>query len=163
MTALKHDGGKPPLELLDYPALAETAQVLGFGRAKYSEDGWRDEGNYGLASKRPLAAALRHIYQYLNGEQNDDESGLNHLGHAMCEVMFALAADLRGKSDVDFDAVLDEGGTEGGEHECEYCDGPSKNYTTSRYYSFGPNTSRWLCRSCVTKGTNGPWAKVFSE
>lgn len=91
---------KPPMHLLDKEAMFETARVLGFGAQKYAEENWRGGGAYNLGTKRPLAAALRHIHQYLEGEVVDEDSGLNHLGHAMCEVMFALAADMRGKSDV---------------------------------------------------------------
>lgn len=100
---------KPPMHLLDKEALFETARVLGFGAfAKkqpdgtlgYGGDNWRGGGEYTLGSKRTLAAAVRHIYQYLDGEVIDDDSGLHHLGHALCEVMFALAADLRGKGDI---------------------------------------------------------------
>jgi hypothetical protein len=92
---------KPPMHLLDARAIFETARVLEFGRSKYGENNWRGNGSYDLGAKRPLAAALRHIFQYLDGERLDPESGQNHLGHAMCSVMFALAADLRGLSDVE--------------------------------------------------------------
>ena len=84
----KHDNGKPPMDFLDKTALEETARVLAFGAKKYAAHNWRK----GLPLSRTLAAALRHIYQFLDGETNDAETGLNHLGHAMCEVMFALNA-----------------------------------------------------------------------
>lgn len=96
MSAKKFDTGKPPMNLLDRVALEETAKVLAFGAEKYGEDNWRDDGQYSLGTKRPLAAALRHIYAYLDGEELDPESGLSHLGHAMCSVMFALRAEVEG-------------------------------------------------------------------
>ena len=30
----------------------------------------------------------RHLHAWIEGEDNDDESGLSHLGHAMCNLMF---------------------------------------------------------------------------
>lgn len=96
MPADKFDDEKPPMHLLDRAALEETARVLGFGANKYGENNWRDGGKYSLGTKRPLAAALRHIFAYLDGEKIDPESGLSHLGHAMCSVMFALKAELHG-------------------------------------------------------------------
>jgi hypothetical protein len=39
-----------------------------------------------------LGAALRHIYKHLEGEELDDESGIEHIYHAMTSLM--LAAEL---------------------------------------------------------------------
>jgi hypothetical protein len=82
----KHDEGKPPLDLLDRIALVETARVMAHGAKKYSTFNWRK----GLTQRQTCAAALRHIYQHLDGEDLDTESGLLHLAHAACEVMFAI-------------------------------------------------------------------------
>ncbi len=98
--AKKFDLNKPPMHLLDRVALEATAQVLAFGAQKYAEDNWRGGGTYDLGCKRPLAAALRHIFAYLDGECSDPESDMSHLAHAMCSIMFALSADQRGFSDV---------------------------------------------------------------
>lgn len=88
LTGQKHDAGKPPMDLLDRTALEETARVLAFGAKKYAAHQWRQ----GLSVTRTCAAAIRHLYQFLDGETLDAETGLNHLAHAMCEVMFALNA-----------------------------------------------------------------------
>jgi hypothetical protein len=82
----KYDDGKPGMHLLDNIALREIAKVLDFGAKKYAPNNWRK----GIAMSRLLAAALRHLFAYASGEKTDPESGLSHLAHAGCCVMFAL-------------------------------------------------------------------------
>lgn len=84
--ALKFDGDKLPLHLLSTEALNQTAAVLKFGAQKYAEHNWRK----GFAWSRPLSAAMRHITAFNAGEDTDPESGLSHLAHAMCCIMFLL-------------------------------------------------------------------------
>jgi hypothetical protein len=85
-TALKFDGDKLPLNLLSTEAMNQTAAVLAFGAQKYSQNNWRK----GFAWSRPLAAAMRHITAFNDGEDCDPESGLSHLAHAACCLMFLL-------------------------------------------------------------------------
>ena len=85
-TALKFDEGKLPLHLLSTEAMNQTAAVLAFGADKYAEHNWRK----GFTWSRPLAAALRHITAFNAGEDKDPESGLSHLAHAACCIMFLL-------------------------------------------------------------------------
>lgn len=85
-SALKFDQDKLPLHLLSTEALNQTAAVLKFGAQKYAEHNWRK----GFAWSRPLSAALRHITAFNNGEDKDPESGLSHLAHAMCCIMFLI-------------------------------------------------------------------------
>ena len=85
-SAMKFDGDKLPVNLLSTEALLQTAAVLKFGADKYHAHNWRD----GFAWSRPLAAAMRHIMAYNDGEDKDPESGLSHLAHAACCIMFLL-------------------------------------------------------------------------
>lgn len=85
-TAIKFDQDKLPLHLLSTEAMNQTAAVLQFGAQKYAEHNWRK----GFAWSRPLAAAMRHITAFNNGEDKDPESGLSHLAHAACCIMFLL-------------------------------------------------------------------------
>jgi hypothetical protein len=85
-TALKFDQGKLPLHLLSTEAMNQTAAVLAFGAQKYAEHNWRK----GFAWSRPLSAAMRHITAFNDGEDKDPESGLSHLAHAACCIMFLL-------------------------------------------------------------------------
>jgi hypothetical protein len=85
-TALKFDTNKLPLNLLSTEAMNQTAAVLAFGAQKYAAHNWRA----GFAWSRPLAAAMRHITAFNDGEDCDPESGLSHLAHAACCIMFLL-------------------------------------------------------------------------
>ena len=85
-SAMKFDGDKLPVNLLSTEALNQTAAVLKFGADKYHAHNWRD----GFAWSRPLAAAMRHIMAFNDGEDKDPESGLSHLAHAACCIMFLL-------------------------------------------------------------------------
>lgn len=84
--AIKFDQGKLPLHLLSTEAMNQTAAVLQFGAQKYAEHNWRK----GFTWSRPLAAAMRHITAFNNGEDKDPESGFSHLAHAACCIMFLL-------------------------------------------------------------------------
>jgi hypothetical protein len=84
--AMKFDDQKLPVNLLSSEALLQTAAVLKFGADKYHAHNWRD----GFAWSRPLAAAMRHIMAFNDGEDKDPESGLSHLAHAACCIMFLL-------------------------------------------------------------------------
>jgi len=83
---LKYDVGKSRLDLLPCSALMAMGEVMAFGAKKYDAHNWRK----GLAWSRCAAAALRHIFQWLGGETNDRESGLNHLAHAGVNICFLL-------------------------------------------------------------------------
>lgn len=84
--AVKHDQDKLPMNLLSREALEQTAAVLKFGAQKYAEHNWRK----GFLWSRPLAAAMRHLHAFNDGEDVDSESNLSHLAHAMCCIMFLL-------------------------------------------------------------------------
>lgn len=84
--AVKFDQDKLPLHLLSTEALNQTAAVLKFGADKYAAHNWRK----GFAWSRPLAAAMRHLTAFNDGEDKDPESGLSHLAHAACCIMFLL-------------------------------------------------------------------------
>lgn len=82
---MKHDEGKAQLDLLSPSWIAGVGQVLSFGAKKYAAHNWRK----GISRGRLIAACLRHIFSYLSGEDVDPETGLLHLYHASCCLMFA--------------------------------------------------------------------------
>lgn len=86
MSAVKHDQDKPDLSHVSWELVDLVARVRMFGEKKYSRGGWKK----GFKVTRSCAAALRHIFQFLSGETNDPESGLSHLGHAICSLEHAL-------------------------------------------------------------------------
>lgn len=84
-SGIKHDQEKNQLELLSPLWIMGVGQVLTFGARKYHAHNWRK----GIAITRLLGACLRHIFAFLGGEDKDLESGLSHLHHASCCLMFA--------------------------------------------------------------------------
>lgn len=89
---LKNDGGKLPLDLVPVDAINALASVLAFGARKYAPWNWAK----GFSWSRLYAAALRHLTAFWAGEENDPESGLSHLAHALCCVAFMYVHQLRG-------------------------------------------------------------------
>lgn len=80
---VKFDGGKPRTDLLPPDALLGTAAVFEYGARKYAAHNWRK----GIAISRLTGALLRHLFAFMAGEDNDPESGLPHLDHALCSLM----------------------------------------------------------------------------
>lgn len=86
----KHDAGKPRWDLLPYESLSDVVDVLTFGAKKYAPENWRlVEGWRG----RYFRAAVGHLVKWWRGEKLDPESGLPHLAHACCCVLFLIALD----------------------------------------------------------------------
>lgn len=87
----------PPLR-----ALESTVAVLEFGALKYpaTQEGAIDKltgrptpaaaGNWakGMPWSVCLSCALSHLFAAAQGEKLDNESGLSHLAHAMCNLLF---------------------------------------------------------------------------
>jgi hypothetical protein len=91
---MKDTKGKPVLGLLPFEALVEVSKVREFGIDKYGEDNnWRN-----VAPVDFVEAALRHSHKWLDAHRGysdrraeDSESGINHLAHAACSLILALA------------------------------------------------------------------------
>ena len=86
----KFDGGKLQYGLLPPEALKATVEILTFGAQKYEPGNWKKVPD---AKRRYFDAMMRHLWAWHSGEQNDDESGKNHLAHAMCCLMFLYEHD----------------------------------------------------------------------
>lgn len=87
----KFDSGKPRFGLLPTDALREVAKVLTFGAQKYAPRNWEK----GIAYERVYSALQRHLSAWWEREETDPETGINHLAHAGCCVLFLLAYALR--------------------------------------------------------------------
>lgn len=83
---VKYDGGKLPIGLISGTALNILAAVLQFGAKKYAPRNWE----LGMDWSRVWDAAQRHLWAWWQGESNDPETGLSHLGHAFCCIMFLV-------------------------------------------------------------------------
>lgn len=87
---LKFDNGKLRWDLLPIETIEEVVKVLTMGANKYAPNNWQLVED---AKERYYAAMLRHIVEWRRGNTTDDESGLNHLSHAMCNMVFLLWFD----------------------------------------------------------------------
>jgi isopentenyl diphosphate isomerase/L-lactate dehydrogenase-like FMN-dependent dehydrogenase len=81
----KFDVGKNEYGLLPPITLDEVAKVLTYGSRKYDRENWKYvEGG----ERRYFDAAQRHIWAWKRGELVDSETGLSHLVHGICCLMF---------------------------------------------------------------------------
>lgn len=95
----KHDADKPMMGLVPPDALIEVAGVLTYGAKEYGPHNWA----LGIEYSRLLDATLRHISAYQLGVNEDEDTGLHPLAHAVCELMFTISLDKRGM--VSFDNI----------------------------------------------------------
>lgn len=86
--AKKLDDGKTDWSLLPVDSVEEILKVLEFGKKKYAAHNWCS-GN-GFKWTRTINACLRHMFAFMRGEDNDPESGISHLAHAGCNILFML-------------------------------------------------------------------------
>ena len=101
--ALKFDTDKIRMELLSVDFLNEVSKVLTFGAKKYTikdaegnviqegANNWRK----GFAWSRLYGSAMRHLTAHMSGDSIDEESGLSHLSHAACCLMFLIEHETR--------------------------------------------------------------------
>jgi len=87
---IKFDNGKRRWSLLPSGVINEVIDVLEFGAKKYAIDNWK----YVPDNKtRYYDAAMRHINDWHESGKIDQDSGKNHLAHAICCLMFLLWID----------------------------------------------------------------------
>lgn len=70
---------KPPIDLVPPAGIIHTAMAMGDGARKYGPYNWREKD---VKARVYVAAALRHLMQWLDGEDEAQDSGVNHLAHA---------------------------------------------------------------------------------
>lgn len=83
---IKDNRGKTPLNLLPSQPLIAIAEVLAFGARKYKPHNYR----LGLSWSETYASAQRHLLAWNDGQDIDPETGLSHLAHAGCQIIFLL-------------------------------------------------------------------------
>lgn len=82
----KNDQEKPALAYVPKEAIWELGKALSFGASKYDKFNFKN----GIEVTRTVSAAVRHIYQFLDGENFDEESKAHHLGAAMANLAMAI-------------------------------------------------------------------------
>jgi hypothetical protein len=81
----KADADKPRWDLLPLREVEDIVRVLTVGARKYADHNWQKVPE---ARRRYFAAALRHLVAWERGERADPETGLPHLAHAGCCLLF---------------------------------------------------------------------------
>ncbi len=82
--ALRYNEGKPRWSLIHAQSLVPLVKVLEYGARKYAPYNWQKP----MDKKEILDSMARHLMSVIDGEENDPESGLNHMGHIMANAMF---------------------------------------------------------------------------
>lgn len=82
--ALRYNEGKPKWSLVHYESIVPMIRVLEFGALKYAPDNWKKS----MDLKEILNSIQRHLAKLMDGEENDPESGISHMGHIQCNAMF---------------------------------------------------------------------------
>lgn len=86
--AVRYNQDKLRYDLIPPEFVTAIAEVFTFGAQKYTPNNWK--GFTPEQREEIKGSLLRHIYAYLEGEENDPESGLSHLAHAGCNLAFML-------------------------------------------------------------------------
>jgi hypothetical protein len=96
--ANKETDGKLRMDLIPAEVDKAYAEVLTFGALKYADRNW-EKGL--LLIKHHLGAMKRHISKWELGIDNDHESNLNHLKHALFHIAAMVTMVERGRKDLD--------------------------------------------------------------
>ncbi len=83
---VKYDQGKRRWDLLPWRATEEIVKVMEFGAKKYGDHNWQK----GMKWSRLFSATCRHLFAWWRGEDKDPETGLSHIAHAACCILFIL-------------------------------------------------------------------------
>jgi hypothetical protein len=119
---LRYNEGKPQWSLMHWKSIEPMIQVLMYGAHKYSvfendkgeiilgkdvsvEDSkklklissGRDNWKKGFPESELWDSFLRHTAAILDGEELDKESGLPHIGHQFCNLLFISYKQLKDK------------------------------------------------------------------
>lgn len=80
----RYNKGKLMWHLVSWKALEPMVRVLMFGAQKYNSWNW----SKGLSYVEICDSLQRHLNSFIQGEDNDEESKLEHVGHILCNAMF---------------------------------------------------------------------------
>jgi len=99
---IKYDTDKLRMDLITPEFEKALAEILTMGAKKYGDRNWE----LGMDPNRIIAAMRRHMLAVRLGESVDPESGLSHLAHAACNLMFLVTYEARGM--LDFQPLVKE-------------------------------------------------------
>jgi hypothetical protein len=75
---------KTPIHLITPQFIEGVAAILQHGANKYAPNNWMA----GMSWSTVFGGVMRHLWAWFRGEELDPESGLPHLCHAACGIMF---------------------------------------------------------------------------
>lgn len=78
-------------DLFPASVLLGIGDVLSFGETKHPGQPWKR-----MSSEDHMAAAQRHVLEWLSGNTTDSETGKDHRLHAICRLAFAVAIETQG-------------------------------------------------------------------
>ena len=88
-SGLRFDEGKPRFDLIPTYPMFQLARLFTFGAHKYADRNWEKGMNW----SKVLAPLQRHLWKWMAGEDNDDETGLNHMVHVAWNAMVLVEYD----------------------------------------------------------------------
>ncbi len=83
LKALRYNSNKPTMSMVPLEVVREIAKVFDYGSKKYPE---RDNWKKGFAWQSLLDSCLRHLTDWQTGNDLDDESKLNNITMALCNL-----------------------------------------------------------------------------
>lgn len=95
---------KPPMNLVPPSSIAYEALAMRDGAEKYGPYNWRDSK---VRSSIYVAACMRHLLAWQDGEDNAEDSGISHLAHAKACLGILIDA-------IECDALVDDRPSPGG-------------------------------------------------
>lgn len=95
-TGIKYDRGKLRWYLLPWASVKEIVRVVTFGAEKYGPENWKELTD---PDERYFSAIMRHLEAWRGGQKEDEETGMNHLAHAGCGILFLLWFDIKRRKD----------------------------------------------------------------
>lgn len=103
MTAIRDNKGKPKWSLVPQSALEPMVRVLEYGSEKYGNYNWTK----GMKITEICESLKRHLDAFMEGQNEDRESGLSQIGHIQANAMF-LAWMMKNKNLMDDRFCQDE-------------------------------------------------------
>jgi len=85
---------KPPLHLVPGVAIALESIALKSGNVKHGPWNWRENP---IEAMEHIAAVKRHLERWIDGENEDPETGVSPLAHARATLAILLDAEACGK------------------------------------------------------------------
>jgi len=90
---VKTKEGKLRYALVPITAWKEVVKVFMFGAEKHEPFGWKGVPD---ARTHYYEAAMRHLTDWYEGQEEDPESGLHPLAHLACDALILLARKIDG-------------------------------------------------------------------